>query len=56
MTLVRLTDVGREVDGEGSNWFLAGILEQLRDQQIVILHTNRKLLHVCGILIMWERQ
>lgn len=56
VTLVRLTDVGREVDGEGSNWFLAGILKQLRDQEIVILHTNRKLLHVCGILIMWERQ
>ena len=48
--LVRLTDIGREVDGEGSNWLLARILKQLRDQEIIILHTNRKLLHVYEIL------
>ena len=41
------TDVGSDVDTECSNGLLKGVFEQLRHQQVIVLHTYWKLLHVC---------
>ena len=43
-----LTNIGRDVDAECCDGFFRWVLEQLGHQQVVVLHANRKLLHVCA--------
>ena len=44
---VLLTGGGGAVDAESGDGFLAGVLKQLRHQQVIVLHAHRELLHVC---------
>lgn len=42
-------NLGREVDGYGGNVIVGRVvLVELRHQQIVVLHPQRELLHICG--------
>ncbi len=45
--VVLLTCFGSEIDAECRDHFTGRITVQLSDQQIIVLHTQRKLLHVC---------
>ena len=44
----KLTDVGSEIDTKGCNWLFEWVLEQLGHQNVIVLHTDRKFLHICS--------
>ncbi len=49
-----LTSIGSDVHTESCDWFLARVVKQLGNQEIIILHSHRKFLHVCQINLVKE--
>ena len=42
-------NLGRQIDGNRGDMIVVRVvLVEFRDQQIVVLHAQRKLLHICG--------
>lgn len=52
-TVSELTGLGGEVDTEGGDSILCWVPVELTDQEVIVLHPKRELLHILGVGEKW---